>query len=135
MALHEGHRYAHEPLGNDPEQRRRGDVGLDPHLIEPGKSGGRVVGVDGRQDVVTGQGRSGSNRRGFSVPDLTHHHDVRIEPEHGPQATCEGQARLGVDRDLGDAGNRVLDRVLDGDELALDAVDLRQRGVERRGLA
>ena len=43
--------------------------------------------------------------------------------------------RLGVHLDLVDAAELVLDRVFDRDDLPLDVVDLRQRGVERRRLA
>ena len=42
---------------------------------------------------------------------------------------------LGVDLHLGDVVQLVLDRVLDGDDVPLVAVDLAERGVERRGLA
>ena len=51
------------------------------------------------------------------------------------QRRGEGQARLGVDLHLVDAGEPVLDRVLDGDDVLLGLVEDVERGVERGGLA
>ena len=57
--------------------------------------------------------------------------DRRIERS----ADGEGQAGLGVDLHLVDAGQPVLDRVLDGDDVDLGLVDDVQRRVQRRRLA
>ena len=55
----------------------------------------------------------------------------RIDRRHGG----ERLAGLGVDLHLGDVVQLVLDRVLDGDDVPLVAVDLAERGVERGRLA
>ncbi len=51
------------------------------------------------------------------------------------QAAREREALLLVHRDLQHAGQLVLDRVLDGDDLVQPLVDLGNRGVQRSGLA
>ncbi len=47
----------------------------------------------------------------------------------------KGKALLLVDRNLRDAADLVFDRVFDGDDLVFVALDLVERGIERRGLA
>ncbi len=68
----------------------------------------------------------------------------RISPIRTTSGSCRRIARsprakvrpaFVVDLDLVDAAQVVLDRVLDGDDLALDVVDARERRVERGGLA
>src|SRR5688572_12566454 len=69
------------------------------------------------------------------VADLADHDLVRVVAQDGAQPAREGEALLLVHRDLQHAGELVLDRVLDGDDLVLPAVDLADRGVQRSGLA
>ena len=69
------------------------------------------------------------------VADLADHDDVGVGAHHRAQARGEVQPRLGVDLHLLDAGELVLDRVLDGDDVLLGRVQHLQRGVERRRLA
>jgi hypothetical protein len=61
------------------------------------------------------------------VADLAHHDLVRVVPQDRAQAAREGQALLLVHRNLQHAGQLVLDRVLDGDDLVVPVVDLGDR--------
>ena len=45
------------------------------------------------------------------------------------------QPDLGLHLDLRDAGKLIFDRVLDGDDVALDRIEMEQRRIERRRLA
>src|SRR5690606_8976410 len=89
----------------------------------------------GREHEVTRESRLDGNLRRLGVPDLADHDLVRIVPENRAQTAGEGQPLLFVDRDLGDAPELVLDRILDGNDLVLDGLDLRQRRVEGRRLS
>ena len=60
------------------------------------------------------------------VADLADHDDVRILPQDRAQHAGERQADLRLHLDLVDAGQLVLDRVLDGEDLARDRVQLEQ---------
>ena len=71
-----------------------------------------------------GVGRLAGDRGGLLVADLADHDDVGVLPQDRPQAGGEGLAGLGVDLHLGDVVEVVLDRVLDGDDVLLVAVDL-----------
>ncbi len=83
---------------------------------------------------MAGEGRADGDVDGFRVADLTDEDDVGVLSQDRPQAGGEGEASLGIDGDLVDALELVLDRILDGDDLVLGALDLRQTGVEGRRL-
>ena len=57
-----------------------------------------------------------------------------ILTKKGAKRAGEGQLDLRVDLDLIDAGDLILDRILDGHDVALRAVELRQACGQRRGL-
>ncbi len=69
------------------------------------------------------------------IADLTDQDDVGVLAKDGAKAGGEGHARPWVDVRLRDAVELVLDRVLDGDDVARDVVQVVQRRVERGRLA
>ena len=73
--------------------------------------------------------------RGLEVADLAHHHDVGVLAQDGAQPAREAHVDARVDLRLADAVDVVLDRVLDGHDVARGVVEAAERGVERRGLA
>ena len=95
----------------------------------------RVGRVERRQDEVAGERGLDRDARGLDVTDLTDEDRVGVLAQDRAQPAGEGDAGLLVDLDLVDRREDVLDRVLDRHDVDLFAVDLRQRGVERRGLA
>ena len=122
---------AGEPLGEDAVERGADEEGLDPHLDETGDGARGVVGVQGREHEVTGEGGLDGDLGGLVVADLTEQHDVGVRPQDRPQRPGERQPGLGIGLHLVDAGQAVLDRVLDRDHVDLGLVDQVQRGVER----
>ena len=118
--------HAHEPLGEDAVQGRDEVVELDLHVEEAAEHVDDVVGVDGREHEVAGQGRLDGDLRRLLVADLADHDLVGVVAQDRAQPAREGQALLLVDRDLRDAAELVLDRVLDRDDLVLDGLDLRE---------
>jgi hypothetical protein len=73
--------------------------------------------------------------RGLLVADLAEQHDVGVRAQDRAQRRGEGQARLGVGLHLVDAGQPVLDRVLDGDDVDLGLADDVERRVQGGRLA
>ena len=73
--------------------------------------------------------------RGLPVSDLTDEHDVGVGTQDRTQRDREREAGLRVDLHLVDAGQAVLDRVLDRDDVAVGLVERVERRVERRRLA
>ena len=69
------------------------------------------------------------------VADLADHDHVGVGTHDGAQALGEGQPGPRVDLDLAQAGELVLDRVLDRDHVALGRVEDVQGRVEARRLA
>ena len=87
------------------------------------------------QDLMTGQRRFHGNVGCLVVTNLTHHHDVRILPEDGAQRRSEIESDVVAHRNLIDARQLVLDRVLDRYDVVLRVVQLLQHRVERCRLA
>ena len=125
----------HEPLREHAVQRRHELVRLDAHVEEASEHVHDVVRVDGREHQMAGQRRLDRDLRRLGVADLADHDLVGVVPQDRAQAARERQALLLVDRDLRDALQLILDRILDRDDLVFDRLDLRERRVERRRLA
>jgi hypothetical protein len=72
---------------------------------------------------------------GLDVADLPDQDDVGVLADDVSQPGREGEADLRAHRNLVHALQLVLDRVLDGDDLAIGRVDLVERAIERGRLA
>ena len=99
------------------------------------QSRGRVGGVEGRQDEVTGKRRLHGDPGRVDVSDLADEDDVGVLAKNRSQPVCEGDSRLLICLDLVDRGKDVFDRVFDGHDVAVWLVDLGQRRIQGRGLA
>src|SRR6185437_2937927 len=126
---------AHEPLGKNAVQRGNEVINLYAHVEEAPQHVDNVVGVDGGEDQMPGKGGVDRDLRGFLVTDFAHQDLVRIVTQNRAEAAREGQPLFLIYGNLRDAANLVLNRVLNGDDLVLIALDLIQRGVERGRLA
>ena len=127
--------HAHQSLRQDAVERRNEIVGLDAHIQEAAQHVEDVVGVHRGEHQVSGQGGIDGDLRGLLIADLAHHDLVRVVAQNGPQPARERETLLLIHRDLRDALDLVLHRVLDGDDFVLVVLDFAQRGVERGGLA
>ena len=112
---------AHQPLRQDAVERRDEVVEIDLHVQEAAENVDDVVGVDGGEDEVAGERRLHGDGRRLFVADLADHDLVGVVAEDGAQSAGERQSLLLVDRDLRDAAELVLDRILDGDDLVFRA--------------
>ncbi|MNN53717.1 hypothetical protein D3C81_1684890 [compost metagenome] len=74
--------------------------------------------MQGGQHQVAGQRGLHRDVRSLPVTDFAHHDHVRVLAQDGAQATGEGHVDLGVHLGLADAGQVILDRVLDGEDIA-----------------
>ena len=108
---------------------------LDAHVAQAGDGAGGVVGVQRAEHHVPGQGGLDGDLGGFQVADLADQDLVGVLPQDGPQGRGERHADFGVDRHLDEAVDVVLDRVLGGDDLLGDVVELVEARIQRRGLA
>ena len=113
----------------------RGDkIRRDAHVDETHDAARRVVGVQGGEYQVTGDGRADGYLRRLVVTDLADHDDVGVLAQEGAETACEGHARLGVDLHLVDAEHLLLDRVLDGRDVDGGLAQLVEHRIQRRGL-
>ena len=96
---------------------------------------GGVVRVQRREHHVPGECRLDRHLRRLGVPDLADHDHVGVGAQDRAQRRGERHVRLDVDLHLVDAGQPVLDRILDRDDVDLRPVDLGECRVERRRLA
>ena len=60
---------------------------------------------------------------GFKIADLADHDHIRILPHDVTQSRGERQTDLRIDMDLIDAVHLVLDRIFNGDDLAIRDID------------
>ena len=82
------------------------------------------------EDQVTCQRGLDRDLCGFQITGLADHDAVRILSQECPQDIGESQARGLVDRNLENALDLILDRILRREELGVDGVDLVEAGVE-----
>ncbi len=87
------------------------------------------------EDHVPGLGRLAGDFRRLLIADLADVDHVGVLPQDAAQLRGESLACLGIDLDLGDVVDVVLDGVLDGDDVLLVAVDLAKAGIERGAFA
>src|ERR1019366_7814949 len=110
-------------------------VGFNAHVQEPAQHIDHVVGVYGGEDQVARQRRVDGDLCRFLIADFADQNLVRIVTQDGTKTAGKCQPLLFVHGNLRYAPNLVFDRVFDGDDLVFVALDLVERGIERRGLA
>jgi len=84
--------FAYQPLGDDQRERGGHQERLDAHVDEARDGADRVVGVQGREHQVTGEGGLQGELGGLLVADLADEHDVGVLAQHAAQAAGEGEA-------------------------------------------
>ena len=94
-----------------------------------------VVGVNGAEDEVPGLGGLAGDLGGLLVADFADENHVGVLPQDAAQLGGEGLARFEVHFDLRDAVHAVFDRVLDGDDVLLIAIDFIQARIQGRAFA
>ena len=120
----------HQALSHDNIERRHELVHVDFHIYQPSDGIDDVVGVDGTQNQMTGQGRVYSDKSCFLVTYLTNHDFVGVLPYYRSQPVGKGQAFLVVDRYLDDVFDLILHRIFDSNKLVSGRVDELDAGVQ-----
>ena len=77
------------------------------------------------------QRRTDGNLRCFRVPNLSHHHDIRVLTQNGAQTVGESEIPAGAHGDLRHSRKLVLDRVLDGQDFQFRRVNALKDRVKR----
>src|SRR5690606_5335003 len=75
-------------------------VGFDAHVDQAGDGAGGVVGVEGAQHQVAGEGGAHGDVGGFAVADFADQDDVGVVAEDGAEDVGERQSDFGVDLQL-----------------------------------
>ena len=115
----------HQALGQH-QVERRGDVErLDTHVHQTSNRLGSRVGVQGREDEVTGEGGLDGDATRLQVSNFSQHDDVGVLTKKRLQRGGEGHPDLGSHQHLVDAEQVVFDRVLRRHDVDVDVVDLR----------
>ena len=104
------------------EETRNGSIPMS--ISRPSALGG-VARVQGGEHEVAGQRRLDGDVRGLAVADLADHDHVGVGAQHRAQADVEGDAGLRRDLHLLDAGDALLDGVLDREDAAFAVVERR----------
>jgi hypothetical protein len=130
-----GAELADETLGEDAADGGGGEEGFDADVRETGDGTRGVIGVQGGEHQVTGEGGVDGDGCGLEVPNLTDHDDVGCLTQDGAEGGAKGHADILLDHDLVDAGEFVFDGVFNGDDFAVRSVDEVEAGVEGGGFA
>ena len=118
--------FPHQPLGDDPVQRRGDQIRGDAEVSQAGDRRDRRVGVQGAQNQMPGKRGFDGDVRRLPVAHFPHHDHIRVLPEDRPQGKGKGQPGLLIDPHLVYAAQFVFDRVFQGDDvdgLGFDLVD------------
>ena len=113
-----------QPLGENGLQRGSQQERRHSHVAQPRDRTRGVVGVQCAEYHVAGQRRLHGNLGRLQVADFAHQDFIRILTQDRPQALGERVADRLIDRHLHDAVDVVLDRILGGDYLVFDDVQL-----------
>ena len=84
---------------------------------------------------MSGQGRLHRHLRGFGIPDLSHHEDVRILAEHAANGGRERETDAGIHLHLAERREDQFHRILNRHDVHFGRRDVPEHRVERRGLA
>ncbi len=74
-----------QTLGEDQNDRRCDEEGFNTHIDQPCNGSGCVIGMNGAQDEMSGQGCLNSDLGCFKVSNLPHHDDIGILTEKGTE--------------------------------------------------
>ena len=106
----------------------------DTHLEQPSDGARRVIRVQRRKHHVAGLGSLEGDLGGLGIPNLAHHHDVRVLAQDRTQARGKSHPRLVRHGHLIDPFQPVLDGILDRDDVRGFGPHEVQRRVQRRRL-
>jgi len=126
---------AHETLRDDSDQGRSQQVARHPELEQTSHRFKGAVGVNCRQHQVASNRGANGDRRTLFIADLAEQDHVGVLAQHGPQGGGEVKPYCPSHRDLDNVGYRILNRVLERDDVTSDSIDLAQKGIQRCGLA
>ena len=124
---------ANQPLGDNSYQGGGQQVVLHPHIDHTGHGAGSTVGMQGGKEQVSGKGGPHPQFGGFGVTHLSHHDDVRVLAQDGPQSGGESKAGFGVNLHLVDAHQAVFHRIFQGDNIAFGHIYLGKYAVQGGG--
>ena len=127
--------HADQALREHADQARRQQERLDAHVAQARDGADGRVRVQRRHHEVARQARLHGDLGRLEVADLADHHDVGVLAQDRAQAARERHLDLRVDLRLADAVDVILDRILDGQDVAREVVDALERRVQRRRLA
>src|SRR5579863_1204710 len=109
--------HANQTLGENAVQGGNEVVRLDADVQEAPENVDHVVGVNGGEYQVAGEGGVDGDLGGLLIADFADHDLIRIVSQDGAKAAREGEPLLFVDGDLGDALELIFDGIFDGDDL------------------
>ena len=92
---------------------------LNPDINQTGHRAGRIIGVKGGKDQVTGQRRVDGDSRGFQVANFPQHDEFGAWRSMERRAAAKAQSDRFTHLHLIDAREHVFHRVFDRDNLAI----------------
>lgn len=125
---------ASEALGYDEPQAGSDEQGIDSEIRETLQGIDTGICMDGREYKVSSDRSLDSQARGFRVPYLSNHDDIRILTKQAPEPVGEVEPDLRIYLRMIHSFDPVLDRILQCGDVFFLWIKPRKHGVKRRGL-
>ncbi len=126
-------KFSYQALGEEGADGGGYEERLHAHIDEAADTTDGIIGVEGGENQVAGEGGADGDFRGLEVANFSDHHDVRIGAEDGAEGGGEGEANLVFNGDLHYADEFIFHRIFHGDNAALGVIDLAEEGIEAGG--
>ncbi len=112
-----------------------GNAPIDTEFGEPGERRNGIIGMEGRENQVSGHRCVHGRLRGLGIANLADQNHVGILTQDGAKHARKRQAGALVSLDLRDAVDLVLNRILDRNDIQWLVAKLVDQAVERGRLA
>ena len=126
---------ADEALGEKGAHRGSDQKRLNSHVQQTGDASHGVIGVQGAENEVTGEGAADGDFRGLEVTHFSYHDHIGVAPQDAAQAGGKGEINLRLYRDLDHPVEFIFHRVFNGDNAPVLGVQFAEEGVEGAGFS
>ena len=122
-------------MGLDEGDCRGHEEWFRPHINQTVDGAWGVVGVDGGENQMPGQGGSDGNLCSLRISNFSHHDDIGRLTEEGSQGPGKGETNFFIHLNLIDPFHVVLDGILYSEDVDIRGIETGEGRIEGSGLS